>query len=268
MQNKKFISFSGGVESTTMCLLYGKGAKAIWCNPGNKSEHKEMFQRLETVEQVLKDHHDGDFEIIKLHPEVMCKGEIVTDLYDYIVRSKFMPSQQKRYCTGRFKIEPIDKFLSTQGPCELMIGFNADEEPNKDRTGNFMKCKNVNYTYPLYEAGIDRKDCEDLLHQFALHPNFPIYMSRGGCKFCFFKSMAEYKAMYIFDRPTFDEIVELEESIQDKRLKYYAMIIKGIPFKHIGKIVESEIYQWGLDEVVKMYKKTAKTKTCGAFCHR
>jgi PP-loop superfamily ATP-utilizing enzyme len=28
---KRFISFSGGVESTTMCILYGKGATAIWC---------------------------------------------------------------------------------------------------------------------------------------------------------------------------------------------------------------------------------------------
>ena len=122
---KKFISFSGGVESTTMCLLYGRGAKAIWCNPGNKSEHKEMLERIILVENQLKEHHGGDFEIIKLSPKVMSKGEYVTDLYDYIKRMKFMPSQQKRFCTGKFKIEPIDNFLSSQGECELMIGFNA-----------------------------------------------------------------------------------------------------------------------------------------------
>lgn len=80
--------------------------------------------------------------------------------------------------------------------------------------------------------------------------------------------MSEYKAMYLFDRNSFDEIVELEESIQDKRTKYYAMIIKGIPFRSIGKIVENEISNWGIDEVVNMYKKTSQTKTCGAFCHR
>ena len=34
---KTFISFSGGVESTTMAILYGKGSKAIWVNPG--AEH-------------------------------------------------------------------------------------------------------------------------------------------------------------------------------------------------------------------------------------
>lgn len=265
---KKFISFSGGVESTTMCLLYGKGATAIWCNTGEKSEHKEMLNRIENIESVLKKHHNGDFNLIKINPEVKCKGKTVNDLYDYIIKSKFMPSQQRRYCTGKFKIEPIDNFLSNQGECELMIGFNADEHPSKDRTGNYMKCKNVKYTYPLFENGITRDDCEDLLKQFNIHPDFPIYMTRGGCKFCFFKSMSEYKAMYLFDRDSFNEIVELEESIQDKRLKYYAMIIKGVPFRHIGNIVENEIQNWGVDTVIDMYKKTAQTKTCGAFCHR
>ena len=265
---QKFISFSGGVESTTMCILYGKGAKAIWCNPGDKSEHKEMLSRIEYVEGILKDYHGGDFEIIKLTPSVKVKGEYVSDLRDYILKSKFFPSAQKRYCTGLFKIEPIDDFLKSQGNCELMIGFNADEEPNKDRTGNKMKCENVKYTYPLYEDGIDRKECEDILNGLGLHPNFPIYMSRGGCNFCFYKSIAEYKALYLFDRDTFNSLIELEEAIQDNRKKYYAMIISGVPFRSIGDIVEGEIYQWGKDEVINMYKKTAKTKTCGAFCHR
>lgn len=177
---KKFISLSGGVESTTMCLLYGRGATAIWCNPGNKSEHKEMLQRIELLEDAIKKHHDGEFSIIKLEPSVKYKDENYSDLYDYIKASKFMPSMQARFCTGNFKIKPIDDFLREQGECELMIGFNADEQPNKDRTGNYMKCDNVKYTYPLYENGIDRKDCEEILNQFGLHPNFPIYMTRGG----------------------------------------------------------------------------------------
>lgn len=48
----KFISFSGGVESTTMCILYGKDAKAIFAD--GKSEHKKMYQRLSIVEDEIK----------------------------------------------------------------------------------------------------------------------------------------------------------------------------------------------------------------------
>jgi 3'-phosphoadenosine 5'-phosphosulfate sulfotransferase (PAPS reductase)/FAD synthetase len=60
----KYISFSGGVESTTMCLLYGKGATAIWCDTG--AEHKEMYNRIDKVEQYLKDFHSGDFNLIRI----------------------------------------------------------------------------------------------------------------------------------------------------------------------------------------------------------
>jgi len=166
-----------------------------------------------------------------------------------------------------FKIEPIENFLKDQGECELLIGFNADETPGEKRVGNLEKLKNVSYKYPLYEDGHDRNDCETLLRQYGLHPNFPIYMSRGGCKFCFYKSKPEYKAMYILDRSTFDEVHDLEKSIQDKRKKYYT-ILSGSSFQNIADEVDREIKLWGEKEVINMYRPLAETKTCGAFCHR
>ena len=49
---KRFISFSGGVESTTMCVLFGKGTTAIWCDTG--AEHDLMYQRINEVERNWK----------------------------------------------------------------------------------------------------------------------------------------------------------------------------------------------------------------------
>jgi 3'-phosphoadenosine 5'-phosphosulfate sulfotransferase (PAPS reductase)/FAD synthetase len=192
---KRFISFSGGVESTTMCVLYGKGATAIWCDTG--AEHPQMYERIDLVEKRLKEIHNGDFELIRIIPNVKVKGTFVNNLIDAIIGWKFMPTVSQRWCTGKFKIEPIDLFLKEQGECELMIGFNSDEEPNKDRTGNFMKCKNVKYTYPLHDDGHDRNYCESILYEHNLHPQFPIYMKRGGCYMCLFKDVPQYKAMYL-----------------------------------------------------------------------
>ena len=154
---KRFISFSGGVESTTMCILYGKGATAIWCDTGDEEE--EMYARVDYVEKMIKIIHNDDFELIRIAPTVIAKGVECKTLDEAIIAWNYFPSANARYCTSKFKIEPIDDFLETQGECELMIGFNADEEPSKDRTGNFMKCKNVAYTYPLYNDGIARKEC-------------------------------------------------------------------------------------------------------------
>ena len=264
---KRFISFSGGVESTTMCVLYGKGATAIWCDTG--AEHPQMYERIDLVEKRLKEIHNGDFELIRIIPNVKVKGTFVNNLIDAIIGWKFMPTVSQRWCTGKFKIEPIDLFLKEQGECELMIGFNSDEEPNKDRTGNFMKCKNVKYTYPLHSDGYDRDYCEDILYRHNLHPQFPIYMKRGGCYMCLFKDVPQYKAMFLFEPETFYKVKDLENAYQGTRKRFFPIMAhKGISMQMIEDDVNREINLWGRDAVIDMYKSTEQKQACGAFCHR
>jgi 3'-phosphoadenosine 5'-phosphosulfate sulfotransferase (PAPS reductase)/FAD synthetase len=260
---KKFISFSGGVESTTMCILYGKGAKAIWCDTG--AEHDEMYERIDFCEKSLKQIHNGDFEIIRLKANVKVKGNYVDNLIDAIIGWKFMPSQGQRWCTSKFKIEPIDNFLKEQGECELMIGLNADEEK---REGNWGLMANVKYCYPLQDDDITRDDCKGILIQYNLLPDFPLYMNRGGCYMCIFKSISEYKAMYIFDKKTFDRVRILEEKVQDKRNKFFTISVSGKSMQWIANESEREIKIWGYDAVREFYKQIESKQACGAFCHR
>ena len=252
---KRFISFSGGVESTTMCILYGKGATAIWCDTG--AEHEEMYKRIDEVESVLIDLHEGDFKLIRVWNEKH-KG-----LEEYAKEAKYMPSGQARYCTRMFKIEPIDDFLSQQGECELMIGFNLDEE---GRTGNLEMKSNVNYTYPLINDGLTRQDCEDILHNHGLHPEFPVYMLRGGCRMCFFKSEKEYKALYHLNRNEFEQMIDFEQGLQDKRRKFYAILQSGKSLRQLAQECERE--ELMLPDIAEMYKSLKKETSCGAFCHR
>lgn len=261
----RFISLSGGVESSTMCLLYGNGATAIFCDTGD--EHRELYERLDFLESALTDLHGGDFRLIRIKPNPKIKGINVQRLSEGIKAKAFMPSPTARYCTSRFKIEPIEAFLKAQGECEVFIGLNADEEPGGVRVGNHGKLKNVTYRYPLFEDGYDRADCEALLRSHGLHPNFPIYMSRGGCKFCFYKSKAEYKALYLLDRPTFQEGWDLEKSVQDRRKKYFS-ILPNTTFQAIADEVEREKSLWGEKQVIEFYRPQAQTKVCGVFCHR
>ena len=260
---KKYISFSGGVESTTMCILYGKGAKAIWCDTG--AEHEVMYKRVDLCEQRLKEIHEGDFELIRIKPKVTQKKLIVKSLEDYIINAKCMPSGQMRFCTGLFKIKPIDLFLMNVGECELMIGFNADEE---GRTGNLQMMPNVHYTMPLIEDGLNRNDCEIILRQHDLHPNLPPYMSRGGCKFCFYKSKKEYKALYFFNQTEYIEVMEFEEKIQDKRKKFYSIMQNGISLRKLMQECEQELMLFNVEQIKAMYKDTTTKQACGAFCHR
>lgn len=254
---KRFISFSGGVESSTMCLLYGKGATAIWCDTG--AEHAEMYDRIDKCEDYFKKLHKGDFSLIRIKESKYGIG-----LEKYIQKSKYMPSQQARFCTRIFKIEPIDLFLSSQGDCELMIGFNVDEE---GRTGSMEAMQNVKYTYPLIDDGYTRADCEDLLNMHGMHPQFPVYMQRGGCRMCFFKSEKEYRALYHLNRKEFNEVMQFEEGIQDKRMKFYSIMGNGKSLRQLASECENELFSnEDIKEMYSVYKK--QERSCGAFCHR
>jgi 3'-phosphoadenosine 5'-phosphosulfate sulfotransferase (PAPS reductase)/FAD synthetase len=252
---KRFISFSGGVESTTMCILFGKGSTAIWCDTG--AEHELMYDRIDEVEKELKILHGGDFELVKV------RSEKYNGLEQYAQKAKYLPSGQSRYCTRLFKIEPIDTYLASQGECELMIGFNADEE---GRTGNLELKANVKYSYPLIEYGYTREECESLLKFHGLHPNFPVYMLRGGCRMCFYKSEKEYRAMYHLNRNEFEKMISFEEGMQDKRLKFYSIMGNGKSLRQLSKECAAEKLMF--DEIETLYKSLKKETSCGAFCHR
>jgi len=257
---KRFISFSGGVESTTMCILYGAEAKAIWADTG--AEHDLMYERINTVEDKIKKIHPG-FEIIKVKGIAKHKGEEYDNLEDLAVAYKFIPSPMARYCTRFYKIEPIDLYLKEVGECELMIGLNADEENSRD--GNWGLNDNVHYLYPLVEDGYTREDCEEILVQHNLHPNMPVFMLRGGCKFCPFKAKKEYKAMYFLSRKEFIEVMDFEERIQDKRKKFYS-IMGGQSMRQLMAECEQEKVMF--ENIETLYKSLKKETSCGAFCHR
>lgn len=259
---KRFISFSGGVESTTMCILYGKGATAIWCDTG--AEHEKMYERMKMVYAAIKAIHP-DFHMVVITPNATAKGVKVKSLEEYIKIYKVMPSGQMRFCTREFKIKPIDDFLESQGECELLIGFNYDEQ---GRTGNLGLKSNVKYIYPLIEDGYTREDCEDILREHNLHPNFPVYMLRGGCRMCFFKSEKEYRAMYHLSHDEFNEVMQFEESIQDKRTKFYSIMGNGKSLRQLASECENEKqFMLGADWS-ELYKSLKKETSCGAFCHR
>jgi len=242
-----------------MCLLYGKGATAVFTDTG--SEHAEMYARIDKVEQALIKHHKGNFKLVRLTASVKAKGNIVNSLTDYVEAYRFFPSSADRFCTREFKIKPLDVFLKSEGECELMIGLNADEG---DREGNYGLLSNVNYRYLLMEAGITRQDCVDILNAHALHPDFPAYMRRGGCIFCPFKSKKEYKAMVHLAPDEISLVAELERKIQDTRGKYYR-IKQNMPAM-ADFIAHEKNNLFG--DLSPYYDATEESYSCGVFCHR
>lgn len=249
---KKFISFSGGVESSTMCVLFGGKADAIFADTG--FEHSEIYKRIDLVEKWVQDFHRTDFKIHRIQAK--------NTLIEEIRYKKFYPSFKSRFCTGDYKIKPIDKFLEQykSNGVELMIGLNVDEI--EQRTGNHGNKKFVKYSYPLADNNISRNGCIMILKKVGLNPEFPAYMKRGGCIGCYYKSKKEYEAMALLNPIEFKIVEDLENDIQDKRKKYFS-IIQGIKMSEIRESVGNMIFK-----PVEIYAALNDATKCGVFCNR
>lgn len=251
---RQFIAFSGGVESSTMCVLFGNKADAIFSDTG--FEHDEIYKRVDLVERWVRDFHREDFIIHKI------KNTKHNSLIEYIKEAKFYPNFQARYCTRMFKIEPIDNFLEgyKDEGVELMIGLNADEIDQ--RTGNHGNKKFVNYSYPLADNGLVRGACISILKRVNLYPEFPPYMQRGGCIGCYYKSKKEYEAMALLNPREFKIVEDLENDIQDRRKEFFS-ILKGKTMKQIKSDVSNMLFN-----PEEIYPTINNATKCGVFCNR
>lgn len=239
-----------------MALIYGSKADAIFSDTG--WEHEELYRQLESVELKIREWHNNDFKIIRVKSKQHPEG-----LGQYIKDGNFYPSFNSRFCTRIFKIEPIDDYLKQfkQEGATIMIGLNADEA--ELRTGNHGLLPFVKYKYPLLDNGITRQMCLNMLNAAGIAPNFPPYMQRGGCKGCYFKSKKEYQAMALLNPKEFDEVADLEQSIQDKRDKFFH-VIDSIPnLKEFKKHAESVLFT-----AEEMYPIINTSTRCGVFCNR
>ncbi len=255
----RFISFSGGVESSAMCVLYGNKADAIFSDAG--WEHKQIYDRIDLVERRVRMIHKNNFTIYRITPTVRYKKIKYHRLQDLIKAMKFYPAPNARYCTREFKIKPIDNFLKKFNGVEIMIGLNYNE---RERTGNHGLGENIKYSYPLIENKITREMCIEFLELYNLEPRFPPYMQRGGCVGCFYKSKKEFYAMAHLSPDEFKEVEDIEIDIQDKRGKFYHIRPNIKSMKELRLLAESSMFK-----PKEMYNDYEQPETpCGVFCNR
>ena len=209
------------------------------------AEFPQVYEHIEKVEQKLN---------IKV---VRVKNEKHKSLIEYIKKSKYFPSWKQRYCTRMFKIEPIEDYLKAQG--EFKLGIALLYEERLLRGGNHEKYA----WYPFIDEEITKKDTIRICKENDLYPEYPPYMSRGGCYNCFFKSKQEIIGMYLADPDLFGKLIELEESVQDQR-SYYMFGNLGMSLMNVKKVLDE-----GKQTAFKFLDNTNYEHThCGIFCRK
>lgn len=197
---KNYLSFGGGVNSVAMMLLLideGVEFEAVYVwMPDNPRTH-EYIMMLESK----------GYPITIIFPEVKSvKGPlgpvpgIYSNLFDYCWDRNVVPSILRRWCSGKFKSESLQKYY--QNANFIYIGMAFEEQKRMSYT-----CfKTGENRYPLIEHELTRKGCKDLIKSHGL----PI-PDKSGCFFCPFQKPSEWKNLRRKFPDLFCRVVELEK---------------------------------------------------------
>jgi len=90
-------------------------------------------------------------------------------------------------------------------------------------------------------------------------------MKRGGCIGCFYKSNNEFKAMLKLSPTEYDEVMELEEAIQDKRSDFFAPTNVRQGLRKFKEQIKKQLTLFENDEIYSIVNDVTK---CGVFCNR
>ena len=166
------------------------------------------------------------FNIRTVYPEVRDRqGNTWSNLYDYCYDKKIVPSRRFRWCTDKFKIQPVLK--SIQKPCTIYIGFDKGELHRISK----IKIHGVQYEYPLLNHQISREKCKELILDAGL-----IVPEKSCCFICPFCSKREVRRMQNNYPDQFEKLMALEENCMRKDLTYFERSLRSISGKDSQKI--------------------------------
>lgn len=240
------LSFGAGQDSTAILyrLVYdadwraryvGEDELIVVCsNTGD--EHSQTYDHIREVTAFCAEY---SIRFEHLTPDRGFHSEAWQSLIGQYRRNSTVGCKAyRKTCTDNLKVQPIYRFLervlhveyefSGPGkenfyqfvrlfgkPVRMLLGIAAGEE---SRVADHSKlpvwmqdC--VEFVYPLIEAGMNRQACQTYIRSVGHQVPLP-----SNCRRCPYLSEVELVWLYRFDRPAYDEWVEIESA----KLKKFA----------------------------------------------
>jgi len=209
---KRYLSYSAGVNSTALMILYeNKIDEAIFVDHGG--DYPNTYQYITYMEK-------QGFPITVLKPNV----EGFDNLYDFCIYKHLIPSRLFRWCTDKFKIKPITKYVNK--PSKMFIGFCIDE--TKRVKSEFRYRKGIMAKYPLIENEITREGCKEIIRNAGLK-----VPRKSCCYFCPFQKKLEARELFLNYPKLYQKCKELEKNCMRSDLYIHSKPISEIAMENI-----------------------------------
>ncbi len=229
---KNYLSFGGGVNSVALMLWlidHGIEFEAVFSNHGG--DYPETYDYLNML-------LDRGYPITVLDARRNVRGKLV-DLYGECHEYKMIPSPYRRWCTYRYKIEPITKYC--QKPAFMFLGISAEESHRARRDSEYIF--GIVRDYPLVDHNIDRNQCKEIIrsHDLPIPP-------KSGCYFCPFMKKNEIQQLYhrcddLFDKALILEKQAVEKSIKEGKQKIFYLHNSNLPLEVIAMTNQVELFE-------------------------
>jgi 3'-phosphoadenosine 5'-phosphosulfate sulfotransferase (PAPS reductase)/FAD synthetase len=191
---KSYLSFGGGVNSVALYLLMERldmGFEAVFVNHGG--DWPETYLYLDYF-------INSGRPVTVLKPDVRTVEKLHFDsIVDYCEHRQVVPSRSSRWCTDRFKIQPVRAYI--ERPCWMHLGIDAGES----RRAILSSVDGIENRFLLIEHGLDRNACLRLIGESGLDAP-----PKSGCYICPFQSRSGYLHLRRTHPDLFCRAVKLE----------------------------------------------------------
>ena len=218
----RVLSLGWGVQSWTLAAMIAMGEIEpvdLAIHSDTTYEMSGTYAHAEKWTPWLEEH---GVKVVTVRPESL-DGDNATmvDRFGGVMLPAFTTQadgtagQIRRQCTGKWKIQPIRRYLRTilpsrprPGAVQLVTGISWDEATRvRDSEVAYIE-----HDYPLIDARIKRTDCVLWLENHGL--DIP---PKSSCVFCPYQSKNKWKELKRQGGQDWDKAVEVDLYIRDKR---------------------------------------------------
>ncbi len=196
---KHYLSMGFGVNSVALYFLLmdqGVEFEAIYVDHGADSPETAKYVKL----------FCDKYPVTILKPDAGTREGVRFDnLYDYCHFKKIIPSVKHRWCTDRFKVRVVHKYVDK--PCWMHIGIDAGEA----KRAKISTTKGIEHRWVLIENGIDREGCKKLIADHGL----PV-PRKSGCWFCPYQTDAQLRILRREHPDLICKLRTLEKRVSEK----------------------------------------------------
>lgn len=216
-------TYSGGINTTAMLiLLVNEGWRGTIVFADTGGEHPETYCYIDYFERTFL--RPRGLELIRIspttHPHLYSSdARKYASLEEYCRAYKIIPILSSRWCSIKFKREPMENYRLQFGLRGTILGMTADE-PGR------LRRDDPTVWYPLAERGITRQECIRIIARAGLE-----IPTRSNCFFCPGSSIGDLRRLY-YDHPElYERACELEEIASQHAGRPVTLSMDGISLR-------------------------------------